>query len=97
MKLPTRLRRVRTEEYNAAVSASVNDDHQLSIQISAIKLLLPNNVENFTEGFRCEACQNTAGARIEAERLTPTHNFWRMGSLKVGRKFTSLSKNCVQR
>ena len=32
MKTPTRLRRVRTEETNAAVSASVNDDHQLSIR-----------------------------------------------------------------
>ena len=29
---PTRLRRVRTEEIIVAVSASVNDDHQLSIR-----------------------------------------------------------------
>ena len=32
IKPPTRLRRVRTEENIAAVSASVNDDHQLSIR-----------------------------------------------------------------
>ena len=31
IKPPTRLRRVRTEENIAAVSVSVNDDHQLSI------------------------------------------------------------------
>ena len=29
---PTRLRKVRTEENIAAVSASINDDHQLSIR-----------------------------------------------------------------
>ena len=32
IKSPTRLRRVRTQENIAAVSASVNDDHQLSIR-----------------------------------------------------------------
>ena len=32
IKPPTRLRRVRTEDNIAAVSASVNDDHQLSIR-----------------------------------------------------------------
>ena len=32
IKPPTRLRGVRTEENIAAVSASVNDDHQLSIR-----------------------------------------------------------------
>ena len=32
IKPPIRLRRVRTEENIAAVSASVNDDHQLSIR-----------------------------------------------------------------
>ena len=32
IKPPTRFRRVRTEENIAAVSASVNDDHQLSIR-----------------------------------------------------------------
>ena len=31
IKPPTRLRRLRTEENIAAVSASINDDHQLSI------------------------------------------------------------------
>ena len=31
IKQATRLRRVRTEKTNAAVSASINDDHQLSI------------------------------------------------------------------
>ena len=30
--------------------------------------LLLNNVEYFAEGFRCEDIQNTASARIEAER-----------------------------
>ena len=48
IKPPTRLRRMRTEENIAALSASV----------------------------RCEAFQNTAGARIEAERPTATQNFW---------------------
>ena len=32
IKPPTRLRRVRTEQNIAAVSSSVNDDHQLSIR-----------------------------------------------------------------
>ena len=32
IKPPTRLRRVRTEENIAAVSACINDDHQLSIR-----------------------------------------------------------------
>ena len=32
IKPPTHLRRVRTKENIAAVSASVNDDHQLSIR-----------------------------------------------------------------
>ena len=32
IKPPTRLRRMRTEETIAAVSASVNDDHKLSIR-----------------------------------------------------------------
>ena len=32
IKPPTRLRRVRTEENIAALSAGVNDDHQLSIR-----------------------------------------------------------------
>ena len=57
-------------------------------------LLLLNNVENFAEGFRCEAFQDT---RIEAERPTASQNFWWMGSWKAGRRSTFLSKNCVQR
>ena len=39
-------------------------------------LLLLNNVENFTEGFRCEAFQNTAGVRIKGERPTTKQMFW---------------------
>ena len=35
---PTRLRRVRTEERIAAVSASVNDDHQLSNRRPSLQL-----------------------------------------------------------
>ena len=35
---PTRLQRVRTEENIAAVSASVNDDHQLSIRCRSQQL-----------------------------------------------------------
>ena len=35
-----------------------------------------NNVENFAEGFRCESFQNTAVARIEAERAIVAQNFW---------------------
>ena len=70
IKPQTRLRRVRTEENIAAVSASVNDDHQLSIGP-----LLLNNVKNFADGLRCEAFHNTAGARIETERPTTTQNF----------------------
>ena len=38
IKPPARLRRVRTEENIAAVSASVNDDHQLSIRRRAQQL-----------------------------------------------------------
>ena len=59
----TRLRRVRTEENIAAVLASINDDHQLSIRflpLAAIEPLLLNNVENFVEGFRCVSFKNTA-------------------------------------
>ena len=63
---------MRTEE---AVSASVNDDPQLPIRRRSQPLLL-NNVANVAEGFRCEALQNTAGARIEVERPTATQNFW---------------------
>ena len=84
IKPPTCLRRVRTEENIAVVSHMI------------INYLLLNNVENFSEGFRCEAFQNTTGARIEAERPTATQNFWWMGTWKVGRRCTSISKNCVQ-
>ena len=59
-KPPTRLRRMRTEENMAAVSARVNDDHQLSIRSRSQpnEPLLLQNVENFTKGFRCEAFHN---------------------------------------
>ena len=68
---------MRSEENIAAVSASVNDAHQLSIRsIAAIGPLLLNNAENVAEGFRYEAFQNTAGARNEAEQPTVTQNFW---------------------
>ena len=54
---------MRTKENIAAVSASVNDDHQLSIRRRSQKLgLCYSTQENFAEGFRCEAFQNTAGA-----------------------------------
>ena len=82
IKTPTRLRRVRTEENIAAVSASVNDDHQLTIRrrsqrrTDTQQRAVLNNVEHFAEGFSCDAFQNTAGARIEAERPTATYNFW---------------------
>ena len=66
---------MRTEENIVAVSATVNDDHQVS-PFATIGPLLVNNVENFAEGFRCEDFQNTAGARIEVERPTATQNFW---------------------
>ena len=36
IKPPTRLRRVRVEENIAAVSASVNDNHQLSIEVTVV-------------------------------------------------------------
>ena len=75
IKPPTLLPRVRTEENIAAVSASVNDDHQLSIRRRSQQLGL-NNVENVVEGFSCEAFQNTASARIEAERATAMQSFW---------------------
>ena len=75
MKPPARLRRVQTEENNAAVSASVNDDHQLAIHRRLQQLdLCYSTTWNFTEGFRCEAFQNTAGAGIEAKRPTATQN-----------------------
>ena len=65
IKPATRLRRLQTEENIAAVSARVTDDHQLSIR---------RRSQQF--GLRCEASQNTAGTRIEAERLTAMQNFW---------------------
>ena len=83
IKLATHLRRVRTEENIAAVSASVNDDHQLSIRRHSqqLGLWLLNNVANFAERFRCEVFQNTAGAsQIEAERTTATQYFWLLES-----------------
>ena len=44
IKRPTRLRRVQTEENIAAVSASVNDGHQLSIRV--FKKTLPRATQN---------------------------------------------------
>ena len=72
IKLPTGLRRVRTEENIAAVSASVNNDHQLLIRrlSQQMSLCYSTTWKNFAEGFSCEAFQNTAGARIEATRPT---------------------------
>ena len=67
IKPATRLRKVRTEENIAAVLATINDDHELSIR------LLLNNVDNFEE---LPAFKNTACAKIEAERPTATQNFW---------------------
>ena len=57
---------MRTEKNIAAVSAGVNDNHLLSIRGRSQQLenRLLNNVENFGDGFRCEAFQNTAGAKI---------------------------------
>ena len=40
------------------------------VAVRRIGTLLLNNVENSAEGFRCGAFQNTAGARIEADRPT---------------------------
>ena len=51
-----------------------------SLLFTAIGPLLLNNVKNFAEGFRCDAFQNTAGVRIEAERLSATQNFWLLES-----------------
>ena len=64
---------MRTEENIAAVSASVKDDHQLLIRRCSLQI--------FAKVFGCEAFQNTAGARIEAERPTATQNFWTLGKL----------------
>ena len=73
-KPPIRLRRVRTEENIATVSASVNDEHQLSIcrrsqqldvcYLTAWKIL------------RKILFQNTSGTRIEAEQPIAMKNFW---------------------
>ena len=73
IKSPTRIRRVRTEENIAAVSASVNDDLIVidSSLFGAIGPLLHNNVENFAEGFRCEAFQNAASASIGFNKTVP--------------------------
>ena len=49
-KFIARLRRVRTEENIAAVSASVNDNHKLAIRGNSRSLQWGlNNVENFAE------------------------------------------------
>ena len=61
IKPSTRLRKGRTEENIVAVSASVNDDHQLSIRPPLL-----NNVKHFAEEFRCKAFQNTAAAVVKA-------------------------------
>ena len=60
-----------TEENTAAVS----------IRRRSQPLLL-NNVENFAEGFRCKAFQNTAGGGIEAERPAAMQNFLVNGLLE---------------
>ena len=64
---------VRTEEKSAAVSASDNDGHQLSIRSKWTSVAQQR--AKFSEEFRYEAFQNTAGARIEAEQPSATQNF----------------------
>ena len=92
IKPPTRLRRVRNEENIAAVSVSVNDDHQLSIRRRSQQLGLCYSTE--WKILRKDLGQNTAGARIEAERPTATLN----GILESWPKIHFfLSKNSVQR
>ena len=78
IKPPTHLRRVRTEEIIAAVPSVI-----ASSPFAVIGSLLLNNMHNFVERFRCEAFQNTAGARIEAEHPTATKIFveWAFGQL----------------
>ena len=44
--------------------------------------MLLNNVENIAEEFRCEAFQNTAGVRIEAECIPQSRIF---GELALGK------------
>ena len=86
IKLPTRLPRVRTEEYIAAVSASVN------AAVRCNWTSVTQQCGKFSGSF-----QNTADTRIEIKQRTSTQNFWWMGSWKVGRRSSPLSKNCVQR
>ena len=60
IKPPTRLR---TEENVAAVSASINDDHKLSIR------------RRSQQSGLCYSTRNTAGSRIKVERPNVTQNF----------------------
>ena len=71
---------MRTEENIADASVNVNDDHQLSIRRSSKQLGLCYSTT--WKILRCEAFQNTAGARIKAERLTATQNFCGIGLLE---------------
>ena len=84
---PTRLRRVRTKENIAAVSASVNEPSLIdSSPFAAIgRPLLLNNIDNFAEGFWCVAFQNTAGTRIESKGLPQRRIFveWALGKSKI--------------
>ena len=75
IKPSTRLRRVRIEENIAA-------DHILSIRrgLQQLGLCYSTTWTILRKDFRCAAFQNTAGARIEAERPTARQNFWLMGS-----------------
>ena len=79
IKSPSRLRRVATEENIAAVSASVNDGHQLSIRRRSQQLCLccSTTWKILLKKCWCEALKKkTAAARIEAERPNATQNLW---------------------
>ena len=78
------------------MKASINNDHLLSFRRRLQQFGLYYSAKNFVEEFKCETFPNIAGERIEAERPTATQNVWWIGSWKVGRRTTSLSKNCVQ-
>ena len=63
IKPPTRLRKAQTDENIAAVWASVNDNHQLSIRCYSQQLVL------------CYSTTWKDGARIVAERPTGKQSF----------------------
>ena len=100
IKPPTRLRRVRTKENIAAVSASVNDDHQLSIRrrsqqlglcySTSWQILRKDLSEDLVKPLKIQQVQELKPNDLPQRRI---FGEWALGKLAEDPLF---SKNCVQ-